>query len=478
VDGAEVSIGFAPQDGPQTHFVYAPFDIVVYGGARGGGKTYATLGEWWIHAETYGHAARGLMIRRTREDLKDTKESAVEMFGNAAKWTEKGNMFRFASGAILYLAYLERDEDAQNYQGWSLTRLYVEEITQFPSQTPIMKLLATLRSKLGIRCQFRATCNPGGPGHHWVRSWVVDNGGYQPFTDPDTGLTRCFIPAKIADNPALLYGDPNYISRLKSAGSPELVRAWLEGDWNVIEGAYFPEFSLQRHVVPWFAPRPHWLRFRSADWGSAHPFSIDWWAVVPEDHPLGDGRVMPKGAIYQYRQWYGMVPGKPNVGLKLTAEEVAKGIVARELDDRGIREEVTYGVLDPGAFGVISGPSVGETLNSHGAYFRRAENSRVITASGPRRWGGWDQVRWRLKGDGDGRPMIYFAATCRDMIRQFPLAQHDPDKMEDLDTDVEDHSLDSCRYACLSRPWVPDLRPPEDLNPLLVKNAMLSILDD
>jgi hypothetical protein len=123
VDVPEVSIGFAPQPGPQSHFVYCPYDsIVVYGGARGGGKTYATLGEFWIHAETYGHAAKGLMIRRTREDLKDTRETAVEMFGNAARWQDKGSMFRFKSGAILYLAYLESDDDATHYQGWSLTR--------------------------------------------------------------------------------------------------------------------------------------------------------------------------------------------------------------------------------------------------------------------------------------------------------------------------------------------------------------------
>ncbi len=474
MDVPEISIGFAPQPGPQTHFVYCPYDVIVYGGARGGGKTYATLGEFFIHAMTYGHAAKGLMIRRTREDLKDTRETAVEMFGNAAKWTEKGNMFRFSSGAILYLAYLERDDDVMNYQGWSLTRVYVEELTQFPNQAPILKLLATLRSRLGVRCQFRATCNPGGPGHHWVRSWVIDNGAYQPFKDPDTGLVRVFIPARVGDNPALMEADPTYIAKLRSAGSAQLVRAWLEGDWNVVEGAFFPEFSTSRHVIKPFQIPTLWTRFRSMDWGSARPFSVGWWAVVQDDFPTGDGRILPREAIVRYREHYGMEPGKPNEGLKLPAEVVAKQIVALETSPQGVREDVIYGVLDPAAFAVISGPSIGETLAKNGVIFRRADNTRL---SRDKRMGGFDQMRARLLGDADGRPMVYIFDTCRDLIRTIPIQQHDKNNAEDMDSDLEDHAVDDMRYACLSRPFRNRITPMEDRNPLLVQNAMLQILD-
>ncbi len=474
MDVPEISIGFAPQPGPQTHFVYCPYDVIVYGGARGGGKTYATLGEFFIHAMTYGHAAKGLMIRRTREDLKDTRETAVEMFGNAARWTEKGNMFRFSSGAILYLAYLERDDDVMNYQGWSLTRVYVEELTQFPNQAPILKLLATLRSRLGVRCQFRATCNPGGPGHHWVRSWVIDNGAYQPFKDPDTGLVRVFIPARVGDNPALMEADPTYIAKLRSAGSAQLVRAWLEGDWNVVEGAFFPEFSTSRHVIKPFQIPTLWTRFRSMDWGSARPFSVGWWAVVQDDFPTGDGRILPREAIVRYREHYGMEPGKPNEGLKLPAEVVAKQIVALETSPQGVREDVIYGVLDPAAFAVISGPSIGETLAKNGVIFRRADNTRL---SRDKRMGGFDQMRARLLGDADGRPMVYIFDTCRDLIRTIPIQQHDKNNAEDMDSDLEDHAVDDMRYACLSRPFRNRITPMEDRNPLLVQNAMLQILD-
>jgi hypothetical protein len=198
---------------------------------------------------------------------------------------------------MLNMAYLETDQDAQNYQGWSLTRVYVEELTQYADSKSIFKLFATLRSPVpGIRCQFRATCNPGGPGHHWVKSWAIDIGPLTPTTDPSTGLTRVFIPAKLSDNPALTTNDPQYVNRLRASGSPELVRAWLEGDWNVIEGAFFPEFATARHVLAPFRVPDHWVRFRSMDWGSAKPFSVGWWAHVPDDttHSSNPGRVLPR----------------------------------------------------------------------------------------------------------------------------------------------------------------------------------------
>jgi hypothetical protein len=458
-----VIIGFKPQPGPQVAFLKAPFDIVVYGGARGGGKSFASLGEFWLHAEKHGKNARGLMVRKTREDLKDTIETAQQMYGSAAQWNDQKKFFRFTGGGVLNMAYLESDEDAQNYQGWSLTRVYVEELTQYASPKPIFKLFATLRSPIpGIKCQFRATCNPGGPGHHWVKQWAIDIGPMRPFTDPDNGLTRVFIPAKLSDNPALTKNDPNYINRLRASGSPELVRAWLEGDWDVIEGAFFPEFERRRHVLAPFPIPRHWTRFRSMDWGSAKPFSVGWWAVVQDDHPV-QARLLPRNALVRYREWYGS--SAPDTGLKLPAEVVAAGIVSRETF-----EEISYGVLDPAAFAVISGPSIGETLGRHGAYFRRADNARV---SRDKRMGGWDQLRARLRGDADGRPMIFFFDTCRDTLRTLPMMQHSEINPEDLDTDSEDHAVDDVRYACMSRPFRATEHAYSDIddNPLRVANA-------
>ena len=209
---------FIPQIGPQTAFIHSPVDVTVYGGARGGGKTHGSLGDFWIHAEIYGVYARGLMIRKTREDLKDTIATGIIMYGSAAKYIEKGNYFSFRNGARLYCAYLENEADAAHYQGWSLTRVYIEELTQFMTSSAVLRLLATLRSAHGVPCRMKCTCNPGGPGHHWVKEWAIDNGPYNVIVDDDTGITRVFIPAKLTDNPALLKADPGYVNKLRAVG--------------------------------------------------------------------------------------------------------------------------------------------------------------------------------------------------------------------------------------------------------------------
>ena len=239
------------------------------------------------------------------------------------------------------------------------------------------------------------------------------------------------------------------MQRLKASGSPELVRAWLEGDWSVVSGAFFPEFSLDRHVI---APRPipeHWARFRSFDWGSARPFSVGWWAVSDGSEPD-----IARGCLVRYREWYGIRPGEPNVGLKLTAEAVAQGIRAREADD----PEPMLGVADPAIFAEDGGPSIAQRMMQQGVMFRPADNKRVPARGA---MGGWDQLRSRLVGDDDGRPMMLMFSTCRDLIRTLPALQHDDARPEDVDTASEDHSADETRYACLSRAWIKDAAKPK-----------------
>jgi hypothetical protein len=452
--------GFIPQHGPQHAFVTCPCDITIYGGARGGGKSYASLGEFWLHSEDWGSNAKGLMVRKTREDLKDTIEMAQEMYGSAAVWNEQKKMFRFKNGGVLNMAYLEHDTDAQNYQGWSLTRIYVEEITQYAEPRAIFKLFATLRSKAGVRTRFCATANPGGPGHHWVKAWAIDLGPMNPYKDPETGLIRIFIPAKITDNPALLKNDPGYINRLKASGSPELVRAWLDGDWNVIEGSFFPEFSEAKHVIRPFGIPEEWVRFRAGDWGSARPYSFGWYTTVQDDY-LHDGKLLPRGAVIRYRELYGA--SAPNVGLRQPAE-----VVSYLIKDADKGEYITYSVLDPSAYSVVSGPSIAETFARHHVYFRPADNSRKST---PKRMGGFDQIRNRLRGDDDGRPMVYIFDHCRNLIRTLPIMQHRESDPEDMDTEGEDHAVDEFRYALMSRPFRASFTSFEDKNPFLVSNA-------
>ncbi len=448
-------VRWRPQVGPQSAFVDSRLDEVVYGGARGGGKTDAALGEFALHAETFGAAARGLLVRRTRTALEPTVDRARQIFsGFGATWQEQKSRFKFPSGAILYFRYLDRDADADIYQGHDYTRVYVEELTQFVDPRPVDKLKATLRSAAGVPCGFRATCNPGGPGHNWVKARYIDPGPWKVFTNAD-GLTTVFIPAKLSDNPILDLNDPGYRPRLKQSGSAELVRAWLEGDWNIVEGAFFDKWS-NANIVRAFAVPALWTRLRAFDWGYAAPFSVGWWAVCSDPHPAGDGTVIPRGALVRYREWYGS-NGRPNEGLRLDAEAVAAGIKQREAGDT-----IAYGVADPSIFREDGGPSIGERMRRAGVAFRPADNTRIGKVGA---LSGWDQLRARIGGEGE-TPMLYVFDTCRDFIRTVPVLQHDPDRPEDLDTKAEDHIGDESRYACLSRPLtakhpVPERNPPD-----------------
>jgi hypothetical protein len=444
---------WAPQPGPQHAFIQCPIFEVVYGGARGGGKTDAALGEWAIHAERYGVDAKGLFVRRTRVALEPTIERAKAIFNPlGAVWHEQKSRFVWPNGAILYFRYLERDADADNYQGHDYTRVYVEELTQFASSGPVDKLKATLRSAEGVPTGFRATCNPGGPGHTWVKARYIDPGPWkiirETFTNPFDGtkieLSRVFIPAKLTDNPRLLANDPLYVAKLQQSGSAQLVKAWLEGDWNIIEGAFFDCWSPLRNVVRPFEVPKDWTRFRAFDWGSAKPFSVGWWAIVPDPYKAGD-LTIPRGALLRYREWYGST-GKPNEGLKLTAEQVADGIRSREMGDT-----VAFGVADPSIFAQDGGPSISERMLASKIVWRPADNKRVPQAGAQ---GGWDQMRSRIIGDEAGPALVVFE-TCRDFIRTVPVLQHDPHRPEDLDTDGEDHVADEARYACMSRPFLP-----------------------
>jgi hypothetical protein len=222
----------------------------------------------------------------------------------------------------------------------------------------------------------------------------------------------------------------------------------------VVAGAFFPEFSTDRHVLKPASLPMYWHRFRSFDWGSARPFSVGWWAVSDGELPEYE-----RGALICYREWYGAARDEdgttiPNQGLRMTAEEVADGILERERYDLA-HGRVMTGVADPSIFAQDGGPSIADRMGSRKVYFRAADNRRVSRLGA---MGGWDQLRSRLKGDGE-RPGIYWFATCLDSIRTIPVLQHDDGRPEDLDTESDDHCADQVRYACMSRPYLAPLPP-------------------
>jgi hypothetical protein len=447
--------GWQPQRGPQSTLCRCPCAEIFFGGARGGGKTDGMLGKWAQKDRQFGRGFSAMMFRRTTVSSVDAIERSREIYGPVGgRFNEAKLFWRMPHGGRVGFGYLDSVADAAEYQGRNLTDAWIEEAGQYPTPDPIFRLFGALRSAAGVPTQLVLTGNPGGPGQSWIRERYE----MVPFPEraklllrplPDGSSHRvAVIPSRLSDNKLLMRADPTYVQRLQLVGKAALVKAWLDGDWNAIEGAFFDEWVERRHVVAPFAIPADWLRFRSMDWGSAAPFSVGWWAVAGDDHPLGDGRVIPRGALLRYREWYGA--SEPNKGLKLTAEEVGRGIKAREAGDN-----IAYGVLDPAAFAESGGPSIAEMMRridgNSGPRFRPADNTRIGKLGAA---SGWMALRARLKGNG-AHPMLFVFQSCTALIRTLPLLQHDPDRPEDLDTQMEDHAADETRYACLSRPYVP-----------------------
>lgn len=446
----EQTILWSPQPGPQTSLLECPIFEVFYGGARGGGKTESSIGDWLQHSSEYGEAAIGIFVRRKFKQLAEVIARTKQLFPKlGARYNEQKAEWRMANGARLKFVYLERDSDAEEYQGHNYTRVYVEEVTNFPSSSPIDKLRATLRSGSGVPVGMRLTGNPGGPGHNWVKKRYIDpcKTGFKVIAEEcdieidgvkqTVKLERVFIPSKLGDNILLIRNDPTYVLRLRQSGSEQLVKAWLEGNWDIVDGAFFDEFSEALHVKPASYKStitPQTIRFRAFDWGSARPFSVGWYAICdglwPRENPL------PYGALFKYREWYGAKG--PNIGLKMTTSEVQEELLKWEEGER-----IRYAVADPSIFIRNGGPSIAESMAK--CRWHRADNKRQP---------GWEAVRQRLAGV-DGVPMLYFSDSCEDTIRTLPTLQHDEKDPEDLDTDAEDHAADELRYACMSRPWKP-----------------------
>lgn len=463
LDASNVRIIWAPQAGPQYSLVTCPFMEVLFGGARGGGKTDGVLGKWAIKEQRYGKAFNGVFFRKEMPQADDLVERAKEIYlPLGAEWREQPRQFRMPNGGRIRFRPLENATDAAKYQGQNLTDCAVEEAGNYEDPKPIDMLFGALRSRGGVPVQLILTANPGGVGQQWIKHRYIDPAprGMKPLVRllPNGAEHRyIYIPSRVQDNKILLSNDPGYINRLHLVGSPELVRAWLEGDWNVVAGAFFPEFDVTKHVVVPRSIPVYWQKFRSFDWGSARPFHVGWWAV--SDGELAD---FPRGALVQYREWYGAKKDSngntiPNTGLRMTAEEVADGIVERERADiHGNR--TMSGVADPSIFTEDGGPSIADRMAARKCFWRPADNSRVGKSGA---MGGWDQVRARLKGDGE-QPAIFIFSTCVDLIRTLPALQHDDGRPEDVDTDGEDHAADSARYAMMSRPYVAPLPEQEE----------------
>lgn len=394
------------------------------------------------------------LFRRTYPDLwKNHMEGPSSFPALLAEWVATGfvrlnlsdGQVIFSNGSKIHLCHCQNEKDVFKYQGAEIHVLLIDELTHF-SETIYRFLRGRCRLGAfnlperwaGMFPRILAGANPGGVGHHWVKASFID--GVVPLNTrrmdkKEGGMIRQYIPARLSDNPTM---DEDYADKLSGLGNETLVRAMLDGDWEIIAGAYFTEFSRDRHVIKPFSLPSHWNRYRAFDWGSAKPFACYWIAV-------SDGELsrFPRGALIVYREYYGMKDGEPNTGLKMPADRVAMEI--KKKDQNETMGGMVYSVADPAIFTADGGESIADAMRVVGVRWRRADNKRKA---------GWEQIRIRLNGDDDGKPLLYIFETCVHLIRTLPALQHDENDPEDVDSDMEDHAPDSLRYGCMARPIV------------------------
>jgi len=421
----EADIIFKANEGPQEDFLAAGETDVLYGGAAGGGKSYAMLVDPLRFAHRSAH--RGLIIRRSMPELRELIDKSRELYPKAfpgCKYKEVEKLWNFPSGAKIEFGFLERDADVYRYQGQAYSWIGFDEITHLPTEFSWNYLASRLRTTDSeITCYMRCTANPGGAGATWVKKRYIDpSPPHESFEGAD-GLTRKFIPARLQDNPYLAT-DGRY-EKMLQALPPTQRQQLLEGNWDVAEGAAFTEFLPHLHVITPFEIPVHWERVKGIDYGYASESACIWGAVDPSD-----------GTLIIYRELY-------RKGLLGT--ELAEMITEMEMQD----PFSVQGVLDTACWSRTgtTGPTIGETLQRAGHKLRRADKNRIQ---------GKIQIHEYLKVMQSGRPRIQILNTCPNLIRELQSIPLDKRNPEDVDTHAPDHAYDALRYLIMSRPRIND----------------------
>ena len=434
---------FQANPGPQTDFLSASEQEVLYGGAAGGGKSFAMLADPVRYFNN--PLSNKLLVRRSTEELRELISVSKQLYPRAIpgiKFLERDKTWIAPSGASLWLSYLDRDDDVSRYQGQAFNWIGFDELTQWPSPFAWNYMRSRLRTtrNSGLNLYQRATTNPGGAGHSWVKKTFVDpavNNTAFNATDPETGedivwpkghtkqgqplFKRRFIPATLFDNPYLAE-DGLYEANLLSL--PEHQRKQLlEGNWDVNEGAAFTEWNRNLHVVEPFEIPSSWARFRACDYGYGSYTGVVWIAVSPDEQ------------LIVYRELYCS---------KVIATDLADMILEAEHG-----EKIRYGVLDSSLWHNRgdTGPSLAEQMVQKGCRWRPSDRSKGSRIAGK------NELHRRLQVDDfTEEPRLVFFNTCTNIISQIPAIPLDKNNSEDVDTNSEDHLYDALRYGIMTRP--------------------------
>ncbi len=458
---------FGPNDRQAEAHQLAPYtDELLYGGARGGGKTDFVLAELLRRCLEFP-GFQAVFFRRTYKELAGPGGAIQRLLTriprNVGRWNGTERVWRFYNGSALTLSYLETLADVQAWLGLEIQLMAFDQVEQIDEDTYVLVRtslratgeLAASMLAAGIRPSSIATANPGGRGHGWVKRRFISPFplGGQLFRSAPTEaepepMVRVFVPAKLADNPALDEGDPHYRSRLEALPEEDR-RAQLEGDWDVFKGARFADFRTAIHVRragSWPIPAvPFAARARGVDYGSTAPF-VCLWGV----------RTGPDDLVVVYRELWaaGLTPAQQAAAI-LEAEEEDEHRLPIALDPSTWAAAPDHPVKRTGGVTVRpTGPPQGSIAASYraaGLPVTRADNRRIDGAA---------NIAGRLVVQPDGLPRLIILDTCRKLIETLPALQRDRLNPEDVDRHAaDDHWYDALRYLLMAIDRVPTPAP-------------------
>lgn len=449
------------QPGGQRLFLACPYFEVLLHGNRGGGKTDALLMDFARHVgQGFGPAWRGILFRREYKELADVVAKSKNWFPRmfpGCRFLESQADFkwRFTDGEELLFRTAKKMSDYNSYHGHSYPWIGWEELTNWGSPDLYNAMKSVCRSSIpGMPRKYRATTNPAGPGHAWVKRRFIDPAPSGRPVKSKSGRVRVAIMAKYEDNRVFIDADPDYMNVIKESANEAQRKAWVEGSWDIVSGGMFDDkWNRSVHVVPTFKVPASWRIDRSFDWGSSTPFAVVWWAESDGTELVLDGgeRVQTvRGDLYAISEWYGW-NGKPNEGLRMLATEIARGIVKRE-EDMGIRGRVKPGPADNQIMARSNGVCIADDMRALGVSWTESDKS-----AGSRKQG-WESIRIRLdqavpKGPGlpRERPGLFICTSCVHGIRQISTTARSDKDPDEIHESAEDHWLDAARYRIFQR---------------------------
>ena len=411
----------------QAEFFRSTARHTAYGGARGGGKSWAMRRKLVLLALNYP-GLNALIMRRTLPELRENHViPLLKELKGAAKYNAAERVFKFPNGSRLRLGYCDSASDVYQYQGQEYEVIGLEEATHFTEEQ--MQFLTTcnrtVRRDFSPRMYY--TCNPGGIGHGWVKRLFID----RTYRRGERAADYAFIPARIYDNPALITADPEYLRQLENLPE-ELRRAYLDGDWDVLAGHFPGEFSRAKHVIQPFELPSWWRRLPlPIDWGYNDPCAVLWHAV--------DG----EGRVYTYRELYLRYTRADQV-----AERIRRGIGGGGYSLHPLRRRIcgrSGGAVPEGQRLAIEGESIAELFSLSGVPLTPADDSRIA---------GWRRVRSYLADAPDREPRLKIFSCCENLIRTLPGLIFDQHDRERRGPGTRTTRPESLRYALMSRPAV------------------------